>query len=307
MNKNKVIDYLAEDIEIPSQKYALISIVGPNMPQKCDVWGLKIRGVVDSLESAKGMTKRIMKYDNSYDIFTVDIGKFFPLRVDPYDVKDVEYENTQLNELMKGYLENRETANLHFEQRKREMMQQAIKEGQKEGQAELAEKPEHPISILQKKQNIESQLKSLNDEIELYKNQLHNLHDTYNGYSQEEREKAEEEFVKLSQLKEEKVQDKVEERKVEDIRLEIMNELQQESQQQEQEQPQEQQQKSHLGSVLEELKSIEDEMMKMKYINNDKYIQLKERYDELKLKLNDKNSVNEYIKKEFVNPTDFFS
>ena len=40
--KGKVIDYLFEDPEITNQKYALVSIVGPHMPQKCDVWGLKV-------------------------------------------------------------------------------------------------------------------------------------------------------------------------------------------------------------------------------------------------------------------------
>lgn len=42
---SKTIDYLFEDPPITGQTYALVSIVGPHMPQKCDVWGLKIRGV----------------------------------------------------------------------------------------------------------------------------------------------------------------------------------------------------------------------------------------------------------------------
>ena len=53
MSTEKTIDYLFEDPEIQNQKFALISIVGPNMKQKCDVWGLKIRGVSDTLEKAK--------------------------------------------------------------------------------------------------------------------------------------------------------------------------------------------------------------------------------------------------------------
>jgi phosphoribosylformylglycinamidine (FGAM) synthase PurS component len=116
-DKGKVIDYLSEDPEISGQKFALVSIVGPHMPQKCDVWGLKVRGVADSVAEAKQMTKRLMKFDNMYDIYTVSVGKFFPLNVEPYDVKDVEHNDEKLNELMKSYLKNREDANEHYHQR----------------------------------------------------------------------------------------------------------------------------------------------------------------------------------------------
>ena len=108
---NKTIDYLSEDTPIPSQKYALITIVGPHMRQKCDIWGLKIRGVADSMENAKALAQRLMKRDKDYDIYTVDVGKFFPLNIKPTDVNNIEYQNEQLNQLMKTYMENRELAN----------------------------------------------------------------------------------------------------------------------------------------------------------------------------------------------------
>ena len=107
-NKNKSIDYLFEDPEIPSQKYALVSIVGPHMPQKCDVWGLKIRGTTDSVDKAKTLCKRLLRLDNNYDIYTVEVGKFFPLAVEPNEISDIEYQNDQLNTLVKSYLENKE-------------------------------------------------------------------------------------------------------------------------------------------------------------------------------------------------------
>ena len=74
--KGKIIDYLFEDPEITNQKYALVSIVGPHMPQKCDVWGLKVRGTAESLESAKALCKRLLRIDNNYDIYTVEVVNF---------------------------------------------------------------------------------------------------------------------------------------------------------------------------------------------------------------------------------------
>ena len=90
MSQGKTIDFLFEDPEIPSQKYALISIVGPHMKQKCNVWGLKIRGVADTIDAAKNLCKRLLRIDNNYDIYTVEVGKFFPLNVDPLQIDNIE-------------------------------------------------------------------------------------------------------------------------------------------------------------------------------------------------------------------------
>ena len=154
--KNTAIDYLFEDPEIPSQKYALVSIVGPHMPQKCDVWGLKIRGTADSINSAKSLCKRLLNIDNNYDIYTVEVGKFFPLNVDPLQIKNIEYQNEHLNALIKNYLEDRDNANDLWNQRKAELIQEAIREGK--NQKELENKPEHPMALLNRIKNYEQKI-----------------------------------------------------------------------------------------------------------------------------------------------------
>lgn len=187
---SKIIDVLSEDAPITGQTYALISIVGPNLKQKCSMYGIKIRGVADSIEKSKIMTKRIMNADNDYDIYTVEVGKFFPLNIDPMDVSDIEYENEQLNSLVKNYLENRHLANDHYHERKNALMKKAIQEGQKEGQAELAKKQEHPISVLQRKQNYEDKLKELKEEVQILEKDLELTSNKYNTYTHEERKLA---------------------------------------------------------------------------------------------------------------------
>ena len=62
--KEKVLDYLFEDPPLATQKFALVSIVGPNMPQKCDIWGLKIRGVAGTIDEAKKLSQKILRVDN---------------------------------------------------------------------------------------------------------------------------------------------------------------------------------------------------------------------------------------------------
>jgi chromosome segregation ATPase len=185
---NKSIDYLFEDPPLSNQKYALVSIVGPHMPQKCNVWGLKVRGVADTIEKAKSMSKNLMNVDRNYDVYTVEVGKFFPLAVEPHQVSNVEYQNSQLNELIKTYLENRENANDLFNKRKNEMIEEAIREGK--NQEELANRPEHPVAVLQR-------IHGFQDEITKAKNHLADLEkdmqlakEKFEKYTDEEREMA---------------------------------------------------------------------------------------------------------------------
>jgi hypothetical protein len=190
------IDYLFEDPPITNQKFALVTIVGPNMSQKCDTWALKVRGVANTLEEAKSMCQRLMKIDNNYDIYTVDVGKFFPLTVEPHDVQDIEYSNTELNNLIKSYLENRQNANDQWHSRKNEMIQKAIEEGK--NQQELLKKPEHPISVLNRMKTYEEKIKSLNQEIESTQHDLKLAKDKFASFSQEEKDAALNEVVEQS-------------------------------------------------------------------------------------------------------------
>lgn len=186
MNSNSTIDYLFEDPSITGQTYALISIVGPHMPQKCDVWGLKIRGVVNTLDQAKSQTQKLMNIDNNYDIYTVEVGKFFPLAVEPMEIQNVEYQNTQLNELIKGYLENKETANQQWHARKNEMVQQAIREGQQQN----SDQKEHPIAVLQSVNTLKTKVEQLKQELEHTENSVLSKMKLFNSYDSQERESA---------------------------------------------------------------------------------------------------------------------
>ncbi len=168
----RLINLLPEDAIIPSQRYALITIVGPHMTQKCDVWAMKVRGICDTLEAAKELSKKIMKFDNDFDIYTVDVGKFFPLNISPDQMTNVEYQNEKLNELMKNYMENKEKANELWEKRKSEMVQEATKEGSKEYQEspELVYKKITDLEKLLREQREIFNLFSEEEKSSVYKN-----------------------------------------------------------------------------------------------------------------------------------------
>lgn len=304
VNKGKSIDYLFEDPPIQSQTYAIVSIVGPHMPQKCDVWGLKIRGVTDTLEKAKQLSQRILKIDDNYDIYTVEVGKFFPIAVEAHDVANIEYQNSQLNQLIKSYLENKETANDYWHKRKNEMIQEAIKEGKTQ---ELANKPEHPIAVLQKIKNYEQTIKEMQENLETLHLELSKSKESFSNYTEEERNMASNELQNAIESNKEVIEQKATEQvqSVEDIRKKInedfnVTELEEKGE------------NNEILEIIEEIKSLEIEINETRQLqetipNSSKvYERISKNIQdmefnlcELKNKLTNKELVNQYINKNY--------
>ena len=187
-NKN-VIDYLPEDRKIKGQKYCIVSVVGPNLKQKCDLYAIKVRGVADSEREAKQMCERIMKYDNKFDTYVTEVGRFFPLDISAEQVKSVEFLDTRLNALVKNYTENRIEADNQFSSRKQEMMDLAISEGK--NQEILSSKPEHPIAVYSRMNDTSSHIKELQDQIKGLEQDHTLAEEKWNStYSETERKEA---------------------------------------------------------------------------------------------------------------------
>jgi hypothetical protein len=157
------IDYLPEDKLIPSQQFALITIIGPNMKAKCDVYGMKVRGVCSNLEETKTLSKRIMEDDNTFDIYTVPIGKFFPLNVSDDKSIPVEYQNEELNKLMKNYMESTENSHREWQKQKNLDVEKA--------NTNVTEK-EHIYTVHNTILNVKLEIKNLEKELDLKRQRL---------------------------------------------------------------------------------------------------------------------------------------
>lgn len=297
---SKHIDYLFEDPEIPSQKFALISIVGPHMKQKCNVWGLKIRGVAESIDNAKTLCKKLLRIDNNYDIYTVEVGKFFPLNVDPLQVQDIEYQNDQLNTLIKSYLENRQNADELWHKRKSEMIDEAIREGK--NQEEVSNKPEHPISILHRIQNYKDAIQETNNTLNKLQQDLETAQAKFDSYSQEDKDSA---FKQLQNIKKENELN-TQSFSVEEIRKEIEQEIEQQIDSE-----------NVVENIINKLKLLEDERLELLSIKQTlsqtsspkvydriqkSLLDIDNQINELKTKLTQKNLVNDYINENYPNP-----
>ena len=110
-------DYLT----VPGQVFACVSFVGPDLPQKNEKLGMKIRGCFASRDDAAAHAKRLQREDGLVDIYVVDMYKWLLIPPDRANVDDAHYANEKLEEIMVKYRKNQSEAAAMFEKRKRDM------------------------------------------------------------------------------------------------------------------------------------------------------------------------------------------
>lgn len=115
-------DYLT----VPGQLFACISFVGPDLPQKNEKLGLKIRGCFATRDEAASHAKRLQKEDAIVDIYVVDMYKWLLIPPDRTQIDDVHYQNEKLEEIFQKYKENQAAAAAVFEKRKRDSVAKPI-------------------------------------------------------------------------------------------------------------------------------------------------------------------------------------
>jgi hypothetical protein len=79
--------------------------------------GVKIRGVFSNTKEAELKAKRLQTKDKYHDILLGEVGKWTPWDPSPNEVQDQDYNNDQLNTLMKKYKENEDSREKFFEER----------------------------------------------------------------------------------------------------------------------------------------------------------------------------------------------
>lgn len=149
-------DYLDEDPVIPSQRWALISILTPNSvnvdpenPINWDVRGFKIRGTYETREDAERRKTYLNKIDPYHHIFLGPIGRWLPWDDSVDNAEEAVHAEPKLNDLMKRYKEQEDKVAEHDEERKNIARQNAIKtrnaiEKQKKRDAKKAKKVQEP-------------------------------------------------------------------------------------------------------------------------------------------------------------------
>jgi hypothetical protein len=79
--------------------------------------GVKVRGVYGTVKEAELKAKKLQNKDKYHNIFMAEVGKWTPWDPNPNEVHDQDYNNDQLNTLMKKYKENEDSREKFFEER----------------------------------------------------------------------------------------------------------------------------------------------------------------------------------------------
>ena len=114
-------DYLEKDTNrVPTQEYAVISIISPSSRQKADHLAVKIKGVFSTIEEAKKHTDKLQKIDDTFDLFVVEMYSWLVLPPDTGKIGEKHYGDNKLEELITEHDREMTEAKAEFEKHKRE-------------------------------------------------------------------------------------------------------------------------------------------------------------------------------------------
>ncbi len=95
------------------------------------VRGIKNRGNFATQEEAEMRAKMLRENDPSHDVYVGQVGLWMPFDPDAYKTGNVDYLESELNQLMHSKKENEEKAKEEFDDRIKETKKRAIEENQK--------------------------------------------------------------------------------------------------------------------------------------------------------------------------------
>ena len=104
------------------------------------VRGIKIRGTYETNNEARVRAKILRRKDKKHHVFVGQVGYWLPWDPNPSDIADQEYQESQLNELMKKYNENMASVDAVYEEDKNMKIQQARDKNKKIKEEQLKNK-----------------------------------------------------------------------------------------------------------------------------------------------------------------------
>ena len=106
---------------------------------KTSVRGLKVRGVYDSRQEAEQRAKILHRMDQDHHVFVGSVGQWLPWDPEADAIADQEYIDDGLNNLMGEYKKNQMNKDQFFEERKKEKMDDQMKEVEASKKKQLEE------------------------------------------------------------------------------------------------------------------------------------------------------------------------
>ena len=159
------------------------------------VRGLKVRGTYDTLKEANKKATILRRKDPAFNVFVGQVGYWLPWDPECQDIENQEYQEGELNNLMKKYKENVENKDVLYEKMKEERIKNAREEVRRK--KELAKKEALKIDSKEEAATKIDGLRTILNEVD------ENLYETEQKKFQVT--KQQEEQLKIEELKKEDV------------------------------------------------------------------------------------------------------
>lgn len=95
---------------------------------RCNVRGVKVRGIFQSKAEADARASRLHKTDSNFHVFVGQVGYWLPFNPNPDKIDDEHFGDDQLNDLMQKYKENNVNKDIFYEEQKRDKIKAAQEE-----------------------------------------------------------------------------------------------------------------------------------------------------------------------------------
>lgn len=147
-------DYLFEDPPANGMTHALVQCLSSKKHPGKVVH--KIRSVYASEQDARDDAPRLQQADGAFDTYVTEIGKWTLCPPDNDTISDINYQESTLNDIVKGALKNRQDAKALFEQRKRDILLNGLDaENNVSTSSELHQETNDPNRVTDEKEKIE--------------------------------------------------------------------------------------------------------------------------------------------------------
>lgn len=202
MPEETPVDYLDEDAMIASQQYFILSYILPTSDSQYPM--IKVRGSYATQEECQKRIKRLQISDGYHNMYTCQVGFWGSLvpyeQLQKEDGIDVVFREKEMNEMMKNFKDNKDNANMHFEDRRQRMKEMATEEGTSEGQRALAEAKTNPVVVKNMIENTDKEMDGLAKQLkELQEIKEKLTLKLQNEYTEEEIEEAKEEIAEYQE------------------------------------------------------------------------------------------------------------
>ena len=148
---------------LPSNmKFVCLSFL-TDKENKLSITGIRFGGAYETYEEACKQAKDIQALDPYHNVFVGEGGKWLPFDPDPNSeaIKDSEYADEKLNEIMKGHKNNQDRAKVFHDMRKNEKVIDNINDN-----IEQTQKNKSELTKKLSKAKTESEIKTLTSGID---------------------------------------------------------------------------------------------------------------------------------------------